>query len=75
MGKPLVSQFQKRFGDRITAVYADKPRTAVEQQEQGETLAKAVTQVIAGILKREPTPEEVFGVKEITLPSSKVSKE
>ena len=74
MGKPLVSQFQKRFGDRIAAVYADKPRTAVEQQEQGETLAKAVTQVIAGILKREPTPEELLGVKEITLPSSKVSK-
>ncbi len=66
MGKPLVSQFQKRFGDRITAVYADKPRTAIEQQEQGETLAKAVTQVIAGILKREPTQEELLGVVDLS---------
>lgn len=66
MGKPLVSQFQKRFGDRITVVYADKPRTAVEQQVQGETLAKAVTQVIAGILKREPTQEELLGLVDIS---------
>jgi hypothetical protein len=62
MGKPLVNQFQKRFGDRITAVYADKTRTAVEQQVQGEILAKAITQVIAGILKREPTPDELLGL-------------
>lgn len=66
MGKPLVSQFQKRFRDRITVVYADKPRTVVEQQVQGETLAKAVTQVIAGILKREPTQEEVLGLVDIS---------
>ena len=66
MGKPLVSQFQKRFGDRITAVYADKPRTVVDQQVQGETLAKAVTQVIAGILKREPTQEELLGLVDIS---------
>jgi hypothetical protein len=71
MGKPLVSQFQKRFGDRITAVYADKPRTAVEQQEQGETLAKAVTQVIAGILKREPTQEELLGLVDLSESSSR----
>ena len=66
MGKPLVSQFQKRFGDRITAVYADKPRIVVDQQVQGETLAKAVTQVIAGILKREPTQEELLGLVDIS---------
>ena len=66
MGKPLVSQFQKRFRDRITVVYADKPRTAVEQQVHGETLAKAVTQVITGILKREPTQEELLGIVDIS---------
>lgn len=66
MGKPLVSQFQKRFRDRITVVYANKPRTAVEQQVQGETLAKAVTQVITGILKREPTQEELLGIVDLS---------
>ena len=71
MGKPLVSQFQKRFRDRITVVYADKPRTAVEQQVQGETLAKAVTQVIAGILKREPSQEELLGLVDISEANSR----
>jgi hypothetical protein len=66
MGKPLVSQFQKRFGDRITVVYAEKTRPVIEQQEQGETLAKAVTQVIAGILKREPSQEELLGIVDIS---------
>jgi len=71
MGKPLVSQFQKRFGDRITAVYANKTRTVVDQQVQGETLAKAVTQVIAGILKREPTQEELLGLVDISEANSR----
>ncbi len=66
MGKPLVSQFQKRFGDRISVVYADKPRSAVDQQVHGEILAKAVAQVIAGILKREPTQEELFGIVDLS---------
>ena len=71
MGKPLVSQFQKRFKDRIAVVYADKPRTAVEQQVQGETLAKAVTQVITGILKREPTQEELLGIVDLSEATSR----
>jgi hypothetical protein len=66
MGKPIVSQFQKRFGDRITVVYPDKPRSVVEEQTQGEVLAKAVTQVIAGILKRDPTQEELLGLVDIS---------
>ena len=73
MGKPVVSQFQKRFGDRITAVYADKPCTAIEQQVQGEALAKAITQVIAGILKREPTPDELLGLVDISVNSRRKS--
>jgi hypothetical protein len=46
----------------------------VDQQVQGETLAKAVTQVIAGILKREPTQEELLGIKAIELSKNKTSK-
>jgi len=68
MGKPIVSQFQKRFSDRITVVYPDKPRSVVEEQTQGEVLAKAITQVISGILGREPTQEELLGIKPIYTP-------
>lgn len=66
MGKPLVSQFQKRFGDRISVVYAERPRNLAEQKMQSEELAKAVTQVMAGILRREPTQEELLGLVDLS---------
>lgn len=66
MGKPLISQFQKRFSDRISVVYAERPRNLVEQKMQSEELAKAVTQVIAGILGREPTQEELLGLADLS---------
>jgi len=66
MGKPIISQFQKRFGDRITVVYTERPGSLAEQKMQSEALAKAVTQVIAGILGREPTQEELLGLADLS---------
>jgi hypothetical protein len=66
MGKPLTNQFQKRFSGRISAVYAERPGSLAAQKMQSEALAKAVTQVMAGILKREPTQEELLGLKDIS---------
>jgi len=66
MGKPLVSQFQKRFGDRISAVYTDRPRNLTEQRTRGEVLVKAITQVIAGIIRREPTQDELLGLTDLS---------
>lgn len=66
MGKPLTNQFQKRFSGRISAVYAKRPGSLTEQKMQNEALAKAVAQVMAGILKREPTQEELLGLKDIS---------
>lgn len=66
MGKPLINQFQKRFSGRISAVYAKYPGSLAAQKMQSEALAKAVTQVMAGILKREPTQEELLGLVNIS---------
>lgn len=66
MGTPPMNQFQKRFGDRISAVYAEDPGTLTEQKMRSAELAKAVTQVISGILKRNATEEELLGLADIS---------
>ena len=66
MGKPLISQFEKRFGDRISTVYSDGESGVMTQRNREEKLAKAITQVIAGILKREPTKDELLGLVDIS---------
>jgi hypothetical protein len=66
MGKPLTNQFQKRFSGRISVVYAERPGSLAEQKMQNEALAKAVAQVMAGILKREPTQEELLGLVDVS---------
>ena len=65
MGQRMSNKFKKRFGNRVSVVYRGKPFRANEQKLQNETLAKAVIQVLAGILKHEPTSEELLGVAEI----------
>ncbi|MFA4905066.1 MAG: hypothetical protein WC645_01030 [Candidatus Margulisiibacteriota bacterium] len=67
MGKPLISQFQKRFSGRMSVVYAERQGSLAEQKMQKEALAKAVTQVIAGILQREPTQEELLGLVDLSV--------
>lgn len=54
------------FSDRISVVYAERHGSLAEQKMQSEALAKAVTQVIAGILGREPTQEELLGLADLT---------
>jgi len=66
MGKPLMNQFQKRFGDRISAVYAEHSGTLAEQKMRSEELAKAIAWVIGGILKRDATEEELLGLADIS---------
>ena len=65
MGQRITNNFKKRFGDRVRIIYREKPLKSNEQKLQNEILAKAVTQVLTGILKREPTIEELLGIKEI----------
>jgi len=65
MGQRIRSNFNKRFGDRIRIVYAQRP-SAPEKQFQNERLSKAMMQVLSGILGREPTQRELLGLDDIS---------
>ncbi len=65
MGRSVEQNFQKRFGDRIEVVYADKPLKGEERRLHSQRLSEAVKAVLTAVLKREPTVEELLGIKPI----------
>ena len=68
MRKTTDRNFNKRFGDRISMVFADKP---LDQKVQNNALYKAVTEVMAGILRREPTEAELLGLEDVSVHKAK----
>ena len=66
MSQRLTSNFKKRFGDRIQIHYLDKPLRGAEKEIQNQKIVKAYSALLAGILKREPTPDELSGLKELS---------
>lgn len=67
MGIRLQNNFKKRFGDRpFKVIYPEKPLTGDERKLRNEKIAEAVKAVLTGILKREPTPEELSGLEDIS---------
>lgn len=76
MGIRMQNNFKKRFGDRpFKVVYPEKRLTGDERKLRNEKLSEAAKEVLTGILKREPTPEELCGFKDISkkLPPEKVA--
>lgn len=65
MGQRIRNNFNKRFGGRIRIVYAQK-LSAEEKHLQNEKLCKAMTQILSGILGREPTQRELLGIDDIS---------
>jgi len=65
MSQRILKNFQKRFGDRISVTYQKKSLEPAEQKFRDGRLVKAYIQVLTGILKREPTQEELLGITEI----------
>ena len=67
MGIRLQNNFKKRFGDRsFKVVYPEKRLTGDERKLRNEKIAEAAKAVLTGILKREPTPEELYGFEDIS---------
>ena len=66
MERKTETNFQKRFGGRTSVTFSDRPFHPAETKAQNETLCRAVREVIAGILEREPTTEEMLGIEEIS---------
>lgn len=64
MGQTIKNNFNKRFGGRIRIIYAQKV-SVTEKQVIGEKLYKAMVEVLAGILGREPTQRELLGIDDL----------
>jgi hypothetical protein len=59
--------FKRRFGDRISMVFSEKRLSPAEQKIHNDALCRAIREVMAGILKREPTEAEMFGIEDISV--------
>lgn len=67
MGRSLANHFKKRFGDRkFVVIYPEKPLEGADRRIQNEKIFHAFTSVLAGILKREPTADELSGLEDIS---------
>lgn len=66
MKREAETNFQKRFGGRISVAFPERPLAPAEQKARNDALVKAVTEVMAGVLKREPTEGELLGLEDIS---------
>jgi len=66
MGERQISNFEKRFKRGFVVVYPEKPLEGVARRIQNQKIFEAVKAVLTGILKREPTPDELSGCKPLT---------
>lgn len=66
MGRKTEKNFNRRFEGRISVTFPERPLQPAESKAQNEALCRAITEVMAGILKREPTQEELLGLEDIS---------
>lgn len=73
MGRSAKDNFKRRFGDpaRIKIEYAKDKMSPSEDEYRSEQISKAYAGVLKGVLGREPTQDEILGIKDI---STKVRK-
>lgn len=67
MGQTREKNFLKRFGGRFSMSFAERPPSPMERKAKNETLCRAIAEVMAGILKRETTQEEMLGLEDISV--------
>ena len=67
MGKRMVNNFQKRLKG-FYCVYPEKPLEGAQRRLQNERICQAYIELLAGILKRQPTPDEILGIVKISRP-------
>lgn len=66
MGDRQISNFEKRFKRGFNVIYSEKPLEGTARRTQNQKILDAVKAVLTGILKREPTPDELSGCRQIT---------
>ena len=71
MGHSADKRFEFRFKKGIEVVYRTRPVDGEERQLNQQKLSDAVKAVMAAVLKREPTPEELLGLVPIVASGKK----
>ena len=66
MVKRTENNFTKRFGNRISVVYAEKPLKLKEKQTRNTVINAAIYKVFSAILKKEPSSKVMLGFENIT---------
>lgn len=66
MGDRQISNFKNRFKRGFVVVYPEKPLEGVARRVRNQKILEAIKTVLTGILKREPTPDELSGCKPLT---------
>ena len=66
MGERQTSNFHKRFKNGFVVVYPERPLEGAARRMRNQKILEAVKAVLTGILKREPTPDELSGCIPIT---------
>lgn len=65
MGTRAKEKFSERFSGGIRFIYLEKPPSVAEREMQVAGIRRAVTEVLAGVLGREPTEEEILGLNPV----------
>lgn len=66
MGERQKTNFENRFKKGFVVSFPEKALEGVERNTRNQKILEAVKAVLTGILKREPTPDELSGCKPIT---------
>ncbi len=74
MGHSAEKLFETRFEKGIEIVYRTKSIDGEERQLNQKRLSDATKAVIAAVLKREPTQEELLGIVPIVVSGKKASR-
>ena len=67
----IEKNFERRFGDRIEINFTVKPLEGEERKIYHKRLSEAFRAVMAAVLKRDPTQEELLGIVPIVVPKRK----
>ena len=66
MGERASKGLNRRFTGGIRVSYPEKPTSGTERSIRQDLVVKAFTSVLSGLLGKDPTDEEILGIKPVT---------
>ena len=66
MGRKGGKNIERALQNGFVVVYPEKQLEGIERKIRNEQIVEAFRAVLAGILNREPTPDELYGLEDIS---------